>query len=346
VPDRESQCGVCIKDTDCLNQGDRCLVSGTGQNYCAQDCSVNESCPAGYECKAPPGALQGIKVCTLLANTECPCAPNRDKNERPCVKKVDGKVCGGFEICNGSVGAYEGCSAPDPAPESCDGKDNDCDGKIDNPPNGVCQCDGNNCTIQCQAGFSRYPESLPESAGCPCAVDANEPGKSTCADPQNVLELADTGTKTTARAGTLSSDDDVDWYRIIIKDNPEAGTNSYHARISFEENPDNEFVFQVIRGTDCALAATAPTLTSYDLCVNFQQGAGASIKGLKTCGENTVDVPQCQNMSSTYLVGVRRSANAVNKTCNKYKVKFEADAGACDINSFDACGDQFGPKAP
>lgn len=346
VPDRGSQCGVCTKDTDCLNQGDRCLVSSTGQTYCAQDCSVDGNCPAGHECKPPPGALQGIKVCSLLTGTECPCAPNRDQTQRPCVKKVEDKVCGGFEICNGAVGAYEGCSAPDPAPEVCDGKDNDCDGKTDNPPNAACQCNGENCTVQCQAGFARYPTTLPESEGCPCAVDVGEPEKgSTCGAPLSITEISDTGAKTgLSISGTLSADDDVDWYKINIKDTPEANTNTYHARITFEANPGNEFIFQVIRGADCTQEAAAPALTSYDVCTNFQKDVGGVFKGLKVCGDAQPNVPACQNMSAIYLVKVQRNPAAAAKTCSKYTLKFEGNAGPCDEASFDTCGDQFGPK--
>jgi hypothetical protein len=286
-------------------------------------------------------------VCALLPNTECPCAPNRDKTQRPCTKKIDDKVCGGFEVCNGSVGAYEGCSAPDPAPEVCDGKDNDCDGKTDNPTNATCQCSGDTCTIQCQAGFTRYPPTLPESEGCPCVQDAGEPEKgSTCATALNITEIADVGggKDSVSISGTISADDDVDWYKISIKDNPEANTNTYHARIAFEANPENEFVLQVLRGADCAQEGAAPPLTSYDLCVNFQQNVGGVFKGLKTCAPDQPNVPQCQNMSATYLVKVSRNAAAATKSCSKYTLKFQANAGPCDEASFDACGAQFGPK--
>lgn len=344
VPDRESACGLCTKDSDCLNQGDRCLLSGSGQTYCAQDCSVDDKCPTGFECKPPPGALQGIKACTLLTGTDCPCAPNRDKYERACTKKIGDKVCGGLESCNGSLGAYEGCNAPDPAPEICDGKDNDCDGKIDNPPGASCKCEGNDCTVVCNTGFTRYPTTLPESDGCPCPLDTGEPDKGgTCTTPRNVTEISDSGPKTSlSLTGTISSDDDVDWFKITIKDLPESNTNTYHARISFDTNPDNEFVFKVIRGNDCSQEAAVPAITSYDLCVNFQSGT----TGLKSCQNKGNGVPDCQDMSADYLVGVRRNPSASTKTCKKYSVKFEGNAGPCEESSFDACGGQFGPKAP
>ena len=133
--------------------------------------------------------------------------------------------------------------------------------------------------------------------------------------------------------GTLSSDTDVDWYLINIKDAGEAGTNSYHPQIVFDKNPGDEFVFVALRGGDCMKEATSPTLTSYDFCVNFKDGM---VRGEAPCGDAD-GLAHCNDNSSAYRIGVKRNPMKP-KTCEAYSLKVRAAGGACMSASFDACG--------
>jgi hypothetical protein len=338
IPDRDSYCSECKKDTDCKNLGDRCATAMNGSTFCAPDCAFDGKCPSGAECKAPANAPAGVKVCMPLGGEACPCAPNRDKETRTCTKMSGSAVCMGTETCDGKSGTFVGCDAPTPSAEVCDGKDNDCNGKADDLPGATCSCSGPNCTILCNAGFTHYPSDLPDAAGCPCAADSGEPTKgATCATALGLSTLSDAGGGKTdlSISGTLSSDDDVDWFKIKIEDAAETAKNSTHVRITFDANPDNEFVFQVIRGEDCTKEATAPTLTSYDFCVDYQE---AGPKGMTPCGAEDGKAHCDSNVGSVYLIGIKRSPMAAKKTCSKYTFKVVANAGTCDPSTFDACG--------
>ena len=345
VPDRSSQCGTCSSDLDCLNQGDRCVTSN-GQSYCSQDCSGDGLCPAGTECKSPPGGSSSAKVCVLSTGSTCPCAPNRDKAVESCTKTSGEFTCTGKATCNGATKTLEGCTAPDPSADVCNGKDDNCDGKIDNLPHGSCDCTSSPCTVACEPGFARYPATVTEADGCPCAVDANEPSNGTCAGATGLATITDvTPTSTVDVTGTLSADDDVDWYRVQVNDTLEANTNSYHVRVTFTSNPGDEFTFTVTRG-DCAQAAT-PAITSYDLCMNYQVNPGTkTVRGQSVCANTPqTNVPNCGNSSAQYFVAVQRKTGGA-KTCSPYTLHIDAAAGACDQASFDALGDQFGPPTP
>lgn len=335
VPDKEGQCALCKTDNDCKVKGDRCLEGPKKDKYCSQDCSFDGVCPSGLKCKQVPGGMPTERSCQADVDASCPCAANRDGDERECSKANMGLTCTGTEKCDAKIGKYSDCTAPTPQPETCNNMDDDCNGKIDDIPGAACNCQGSSCMITCQPGYTHYPASLPDSAGCPCKQDPAEPMGDTCAQAVTVPGIQDSGGTATADiTGTLSSDDDVDWYKINVKDVDEMGMNSLHVQIKLDKNPGNEFIMQVVRGGDCAMAATAPKITSYDFCVAFQEGM---TRGLSPCG-NMDGMQHCADMTTDYLIGVSRSGMAASKTCASYTLKVLAGAGACDKASFDACG--------
>jgi hypothetical protein len=339
IPDRDSECGACNVDGDCPNQGDRCATGTADEKYCAQDCSFDGVCPKGYECKAPMGGPAGVMLCSPPAGSACPCAPNRDKAVHACSKTAMDITCTGTETCDASMGKYVGCDAGDPAPESCNTKDDDCDGKIDNLPNASCSCNGQGCTVACDPGFSKYPPDVPDSAGCPCAIDSGEPQQGgTCATALSVSKIADVGDKTeTKLTGTISDDTDVDWFKVTVTDTPEEGTDSLHVSIAFDPPGDDQWLMQVIRGGDCMKEATAPPIASYDFCVNYKTtAANGDPRGMAPCGEME-GMPHCEDLSTVFLVGVKHNPAASTKSCAPYNIKVSAAAGACDMATLDKC---------
>jgi hypothetical protein len=147
--------------------------------------------------------------------------------------------------------------------------------------------------------------------------------------------VADTGgTPEIKVTGTLSSDTDVDWYAVPVKDAAENGGNTLHVRISFDTNPNNEFVFLAFQGNDCTKEAAATPLTEFDWCVNFS----SAMKGEAPCGEAD-GLNHCTDHSGTFLFAVKR-AKAATPTCTPYVVKVQAAAGPCGAP--DACGGGLG----
>ena len=336
IPDRDGECAICAKDTDCKNAGDRCLTGVAGEKYCAQDCGYDGNCPTGYECKTVPMGNPGDKACSPTAAAGCSCGPNRDGATRACTNMTMMVTCTGTEKCDGKMAKYVGCNAAmPPAAGTCGPLPMGCTGAMGGGfPHATCSCTGASCALLCDAGYTHYPTSLPDSAGCPCKGDAGEPANDACATATPVTAISDAGMGTTKLAGTLSSDADVDWYDLTITNMASGGSNPYHVRMAFDANPGMELVFQVARGGDCAKAAAAPTLTTYDWCVNYNAGG----VGEAPCGTGMVGLNQCADHSAPYKIGVKRSATAAMKTCASYSLTVQAAAGPCDAASIDACG--------
>ncbi len=327
APYHDEACATCATDDDCKIQGNHCLSASGGQLYCAVDCSFDGTCPTGLECQT----VSGNKVCVPQGGAQCPCAPNRNGDTRPCQNTANGIVCTGVETCDGSQGAFVGCTATTPSPEVCNGLDDDCNGVVDDLPHATCSCSGGTCTMVCAPGYTNYPAGLPQSDGCPCVVDAfQSTDGGSCGTPHAVAAVADVGgTASRTISGTLSSDTEVDWFALTFTDTAESGTNSFHASIALTSNPNDEFVFVVVSA--CTAAPTAPQYTSVDTCVNFSNGGA----GEAPCG-NVTGQNHCDDRSIARLVGVMRNPAATTKTCSAYELTIAA-AGPCDPSTADTC---------
>ena len=146
VPQSKKLCYPCAADSQC---GGGVCVELDEASYCAYQCDPKSPCPASFSCQGIIKNEVSMEVC-LPDSGSCECTSNTEGQLRPCTKENDFGACVGYEKCDSAVGWVE-CNAPEPEGESCDGKDNDCDGLFD--------------------------EEVPESMECENTVD----GVGTCA---------------------------------------------------------------------------------------------------------------------------------------------------------------------
>lgn len=362
VPDLDQQCLKCTATTDCKVPSDMCLTAPPGDRFCARDCTVDGLCPNGFTCVdkgaytadggAPdagsdggtmdgggPTPTQPFKWCVPNSGASCPCNDKRDGVTHACSVKNANGTCSGMETCDGKQGQWKGCTAATPAAEACNGKDDNCNGMIDDgDPNALCAgqgpkpphaswaCNTGTCALgACDPGWISFPAGS-VSEGCSCPLEAGEPNGS-CSTATPIGSVSDTGAPIQAQ-GTLSSPADVDFWVFDAVDVNEGTTNSFHVAIVFTAPADNqEFLMDVMPG-GCNDTPTGPStaITAYDWCVNGTDGAGS---GEAPCGPTAV--PHCGNHSAQYYVRVYRKPGAT-ATCTSYTLAISAGGGTCDFS--------------
>lgn len=362
VPDLDQQCQKCNATTECKLPSDRCMQAPAGDRFCARDCSVDGVCPNGFTCvdkdayaeEADGGApdagtadedagvaTTAFKWCVPNSGASCPCNAKRDGVSHVCSHQNASGICVGTETCDGAQGQWKGCDAATPAAESCNNKDDDCNGMIDDgDPNALCAsqgpkpphaswaCKEGACSLgACDPGWTSYPTTSTTS-GCGCPLESGEPN-GTCATATSVGMVSDTGGPVTV-TGTLSSGADVDFWTFDSVDVDEGTTNSYHVNITFTgPTPNNEFLMDVMRGDPCSDTPTGPStaITSYDFCVNATDGASPPT-GESVCGPQGAN--HCNNYSTKYYVRVYRRAGATG-SCTAYTLTVSGGGGTCDL---------------
>ncbi len=132
-------CEPCGSDADCLKGGSDalCVPYGDGKAilpgaFCGGACDdANNKCPTGYVC-GDVTSLSGAKgkQCKKVTG-ECACSPKASEQKLSTVCGVANAfgTCPGNRVCSDK--GLSACDAPTPATETCDGADQDCDGKTD-----------------------------------------------------------------------------------------------------------------------------------------------------------------------------------------------------------------------
>ncbi|MEC9072952.1 MAG: thrombospondin type 3 repeat-containing protein, partial [Myxococcota bacterium] len=122
-----NHCAPCASDQACGGVLDRCREVGEdGNTYCIAHCKSDADCPDNYSCFGDdPTGMQ----CLPLTGS-CVCDEENNGTKRGCEITNEYGTCSGEELCDGPNG-WVGCSAITPSEEICDGKDNNCDGAID-----------------------------------------------------------------------------------------------------------------------------------------------------------------------------------------------------------------------
>ncbi len=125
-------CDPCSSDQGCASAGDSALCvqyPGVG-NFCGSDCSDSGTCSPGYTCKDSKGVKGSGKQC-VKDDATCACSKKASEGglSGTCTVSNSFGACDGTRTC--STSGLSACNAATPAAESCNGKDDNCDGKTD-----------------------------------------------------------------------------------------------------------------------------------------------------------------------------------------------------------------------
>ena len=163
-------CWPCAVDADCQGGGAVCVAYGAAGSFCGLACAKSTDCPSGFACAEAEGTAGAAasKQCLLKAG-ECPCTPGAiaAAAATPCSSGNAFGSCKGKRVCGAN--GLSACSAQIASAESCDGKDDNCDGVTDPPGANGCSSfwpdnDGDGVgagspVCLCSAGLALSPSS-------------------------------------------------------------------------------------------------------------------------------------------------------------------------------------------
>ncbi len=136
-----SLCRPCTNNSDCqvngAELGARCVPYGDAGAFCGAQCLTTDDCPESYDCGQTVDVWGYEGMQCVRQEGDCECQPWFADEEAvtACATSNAFGSCEGQRSC-GPEGLSK-CDAPVPDKESCNGKDDDCDGEIDEGTGGT-----------------------------------------------------------------------------------------------------------------------------------------------------------------------------------------------------------------
>ncbi|MSQ85130.1 MAG: hypothetical protein EXR77_20025 [Myxococcales bacterium] len=352
VPSYPRLCEPCLADTDCNNvlggAESRCAPykEKSGQavgNFCGSKCTANSDCAMGFSCKQI-SSVEGIKGDQCVKDDlVCGCDDRATKLAlaTACSNANTAGTCAGKRSC--SANGLSACDAKIALPEQCNKKDDNCDGQIDEPTQGMCD-DGTVCSYDnCIAGECQHP---PNAAKCDDANACTENdecsgikcvGKAVVCDDNNACTSdscdAKIGCNYTSDDGGKCSDENVCTTSDSCKEGvclPGAAT------VCDDGNPCTTDSCDSTNG--CIFSNNILPCSDGDVCTTGDTCKGGSCGhlGKMPCDDGNV----CADDSCDSLKGCVFSNNGAS--CSDNNVCTEGDTckgGSCDPGSTKVCND-------
>jgi len=139
-------CLPCLDNSGCSTEYvQNVCVEYEGEGFfCGASCGKGEGeeCPGGFVCKEVASADGGMSMQCVSVEAVCDCSQTASKLglATACGFSNEFGTCEGIRVC--SEDGLSDCDATVPGPEECNGKDDNCDGQIDES---TCD-DENSCT--------------------------------------------------------------------------------------------------------------------------------------------------------------------------------------------------------
>ena len=222
------------------------------------------------------------------------------------------------------------CNDVDPAihpgaAETCNAKDDNCDGGTDNATavqlcgsvtNGAPICTAGSCSVSsCSTGY--YDVDSKFNTGCECKAQGGEPSGESCAAAVGLGTLKDNGGQTTA-TGNIVPGGESDWYSFYAQDLADTTCDNFYARVRFTSNPSGQFMFEVYRGGCGTGNKLCNGSVDFDWRTDY---AGAECPCVVAAeGKVGTNLHICNDNSATFYVRVFRK-DGFATTCDSYTIE-------------------------